>query len=60
MTNQEHPKIVVSLREPTPTAPQLKQPFVEPKLTWVEPTLTQQGALTAVAQTGGFFGSFSP
>lgn len=37
-----------------------KQPFVEPKLTWVEPTLIQQGTLTANAQSGGFFGSFSP
>lgn len=37
-----------------------RQPFVEPKLTWVEPALRQQGTLTAAAQSGGFFGSFSP
>lgn len=36
-----------------------KQPFVEPKLTWIEPKLAAHGALTATAQ-GGFFGSFSP
>lgn len=40
--------------------PKQKQPFVEPKLTWVEPKLISQGTLTATAQTGGFFGSFSP
>ena len=37
-----------------------KPAFIEPKLTWIEPQLVQQGTLTAVAQTGGFFGSFSP
>lgn len=37
-----------------------KPAFVEPKLTWIEPQLVPQGTLTGVAQTGGFFGSFSP
>ncbi len=37
-----------------------KPAFIEPKLTWIEPQLVQQGTLTAVAQSGGFFGSFSP
>lgn len=53
---------------PAATSPATPQPgdrpakpaFIEPKLTWIEPQLVQQGTLTAVAQTGGFFGSFSP
>lgn len=54
---------------PAPATPQTmllpsdvpaKPAFIEPKLTWIEPQLVQQGTLTAVAQTGGFFGSFSP
>jgi hypothetical protein len=43
-----------------PVAAPERVPFIEPKLTWIEPQLVQQGQLTAVAQTGGFFGSFSP
>lgn len=39
---------------------QKREPFVEPKLTWLEPKLVQQGTLSAAAQSGGFFGSFSP
>ena len=34
-----------------------KQPFVEPKLTFVEPKLVKRGKLTKIT---GFFGSFSP
>lgn len=60
MTSKEHPKTVLSARESTPAGKPTKQPFVEPKLTWVEPELIQQGELTAAAQSGGFFGSFSP
>ena len=33
-----------------------KKPFVEPKLTWVEPELRDQGKLVEVTQ--GFFGTF--
>ncbi|MEZ4674470.1 MAG: hypothetical protein R2932_09520 [Caldilineaceae bacterium] len=60
MKPKEDPKTVLAAREVTPTAPLPKQPFVEPKLTWIEPELRQQGTLNATAQTGGFFGSFSP
>ena len=35
-----------------------KMPWQEPKLTFVEPTLTTHGELTEV--TGGFFGTFTP
>jgi hypothetical protein len=36
-----------------------KQPWQEPKLTFIEPTLTKHGTLEDV--TGqGFFGTFSP
>jgi len=35
-----------------------KEPWVAPKLTFVEPRLTKHGDLTKV--TGQFFGSFSP
>ena len=36
-----------------------KQPWQEPKLTFIEPTLTQHGTLQEL--TGqGFFGGFSP
>ena len=45
---------------PQPSDVSAKPAFIEPKLTWIEPQLVQQGTLTAVAQTGGFFGSFSP
>jgi hypothetical protein len=33
-------------------------PWQEPKLTFVEPTLTPHGELADV--TGGFFGTFTP
>jgi hypothetical protein len=36
-----------------------KQPWEEPKLTFVEPTLTTHGSLQALTG-GGFFGGFSP
>lgn len=36
---------------------QEKRPFVEPKLTWVEPTLSEHGEIEAKA---GFFGTFYP
>ncbi len=45
---------------PQPSDQPTKPAFIEPKLTWIEPQLTPQGTLTAVAQSGGFFGSFSP
>jgi hypothetical protein len=35
-----------------------KQPWQDPKLTFVEPTLTKHGSLTGV--TGGLFGTFTP
>ena len=35
-----------------------REDWQEPKLTFVEPTLTHHGPLTAV--TGQFFGAFSP
>ena len=35
-----------------------KQPFVEPKLTFVQPKLTKQGEAFTV--TAGFFQTFSP
>jgi hypothetical protein len=35
-----------------------KNPWVEPRLAFVEPKLTKHGALTEV--TGQFFGAFSP
>jgi hypothetical protein len=34
------------------------QPWEEPKLTFIEPTLTNHGPLEAV--TAGFFGGFTP
>ncbi|MCA9498681.1 MAG: hypothetical protein MRJ67_00585 [Nitrospirales bacterium] len=35
-----------------------KQTWEEPKLAFVKPTLTKQGALQEI--TAGFFGSFTP
>jgi len=35
-----------------------KQTWEEPKLAFVEPTLTKQGALQDI--TAGFFGTFTP
>ena len=35
-----------------------REPWTEPKLTFVEPKLTRHGELTQV--TGQFFGAFSP
>ncbi|MCB0212139.1 MAG: hypothetical protein KDJ52_22540 [Anaerolineae bacterium] len=35
-----------------------KQPFVEPKLSFIEPKLVKQGKLENV--TAGFFGTFYP
>lgn len=43
---------------PTDAVSQAKAPWQEPKLTFVEPTLTPHGELKAV--TGGFFGTFIP
>jgi hypothetical protein len=40
-----------------PSAPG-KTPWQEPKLTFVEPTLTIHGSLEEL--TGGYFGGFSP
>ena len=37
--------------------PQGKQPFAEPKLTFIEPKLVKHGGVTQVT---GFFGTFSP
>ena len=39
-------------------AAKIKQDWHEPKLTFVEPKLTEYGELTEV--TGQFFGGFSP
>lgn len=63
MTHKEHGRFISAAQRTgaaTQTQQEEKQPFVEPKLTWVEPKLVQQGTLTAAAQSGGFFGSFSP
>ena len=38
--------------------PAPKQPWVTPRLAFVEPRLTKHGELTQV--TGAFFGAFSP
>lgn len=40
------------------TEQERKQAWEEPKLDFVEPKLTKQGALKDI--TAGFFGSFSP
>lgn len=53
------PMAIAALPNALPT-PADKPAFIEPKLTWIEPQLVPQGTLTGVAQTGGFFGSFSP
>jgi hypothetical protein len=37
---------------------EVKKPWEAPKLTFIEPKLTQHGELTEV--TGQFFGGFSP
>ena len=39
-------------------SPEDRQDWQEPKLTFIEPTLTPHGPLTSV--TGQFFGAFSP
>lgn len=39
-------------------SPRTRQPFVEPRLRFVEPKLVKHGDVTRV--TAGFFGSFSP
>jgi len=44
--------------EPEPSSRTAKQPWVTPRLTFVEPKLTKHGELTKV--TGAFFGAFSP
>lgn len=44
--------------EPEPSSRNTKQPWVTPRLTFVEPKLTKHGELTKV--TGAFFGAFSP
>ena len=45
----------------TPTEPSPeKQPWEEPKLTFVEPKLTAHGALEDVTAQNGFFGTFDP
>jgi hypothetical protein len=36
------------------------QPWEEPKLTFIEPTLTKHGRLEEVTGQGGFFGGFTP
>jgi hypothetical protein len=46
-------------RGSAPSPSPYKQPWQEPKLTFVEPTLTKHGSLQEV--TGqGFFGGFTP
>jgi hypothetical protein len=35
-------------------------PFEEPKLTFIEPKLTQHGDATKITQQNGFFGTFVP
>ena len=46
----------------TAAAPELaKQPWHEPRLTFVEPKLTRHGTVNRVTGNGdGFFGSFQP
>ena len=48
---------LVSLPSPAIEAGE-KQPFVEPKLTFVQPRLTKQGEAFTI--TAGFFQTFSP
>jgi len=38
---------------------QLKKPFLEPKLAFIEPKLTKHGDATKITQQG-FFGTFTP
>jgi hypothetical protein len=40
------------------SASQTKKKFAEPKLTFVEPTLTKQGDATQITGNDGFFGTF--
>ena len=61
MKNQNpHPESVGTTASPTAT--QEKQPFSEPKLTFVPPKLTKQGDVADITAQSvpGFFGSFSP
>jgi hypothetical protein len=51
-----HAKQDSDRRDPN-AAPQRKQPFVEPKLTFVEPKLVKQGHFNDLT---GFFGPFTP
>jgi len=56
-SSQDTPATLEEQGTPSPSAD--RQPWHEPKLTFVEPKLTVHGALTQV--TGqGFFGGFTP
>lgn len=41
------------------TESQVKKPFSEPKLSFIEPKLTKHGDATQITQQG-FFGTFTP
>ena len=41
------------------TETQIKKPFFEPKLAFIEPKLTKHGDATKITQQG-FFGMFTP
>jgi hypothetical protein len=60
--NERDPQPPESAVETAPSAdertPEERKHWQEPKLTFVEPTLTPHGTLTSV--TGQFFGAFSP
>ena len=43
----------------TETETQVKKPFLEPKLAFIEPKLTKHGDATKITQQG-FFGTFTP
>ncbi len=56
--NQSQPLSNPTNAEQAEAAPNGKAPFVEPKLTWLEPQLVKQGTVTDV--TAGFFQPFYP
>jgi hypothetical protein len=51
--NNSHSNVV------TEADAQLKKPFLEPKLAFIEPKLTKHGDATKITQQG-FFGTFTP
>lgn len=58
MVKKSHIGEVEQQKNKTST-PNIKKPFDEPKLTFVEPRLTKHGDATRITQQG-FFGTFVP